>query len=155
MTAVRSRAQLKVKVSVAMPTKSRVYLANNLFQKIKYISVQLNPKWWYTYCNFSDVPACHSELYWQTSSHDHCDRIRAVSNHSPPGVDCVLRKRLPPVWTSSVQEPAVPTVTWSLVRFMTTVVTWPVNTTRGGTLKARLRWRLTSIWPDKHYINHC
>jgi len=41
--------------------------------------MQLNPKCWYTFCNFSDLPVCHSEPYWQTSSNDHGDRIRAVS----------------------------------------------------------------------------
>jgi len=63
-------------------------------------------------------------------------------NDSPPGVDCDLRRRLPPVLTSCVQGPAVPTVMWSLVRF-----TWPVSTMRGGALRARPRWRPTSIWP--------
>jgi len=76
---------------------------------------------------------------------------QSSANHSPAGVDCVLGRRLPPVWTSCVQRPVV---TWLLVRFLRTVVTWPVSTTRGGALKARPRWRPTSIWPDKHHVNH-
>jgi len=76
-------------------------------------------------------------------SHHYGYRIRQSStNHSPPGVDCVLRRRLVPVLTLCAQGPAVLTVTWSFVRF-----TWPVSTMRGGALRARPRWRPTSIWP--------
>jgi len=42
--------------------------------KIKYILVQLNSKCQYTFCNYSNVPVCHSEPYWQTSSHDYSDK---------------------------------------------------------------------------------
>jgi len=132
------------------PPKTRVYLANNVFPENSIYFYATKSKMlihilqlfrsasmpqWTILADFKQWPR------WQNQS--------SVS-HSPPGVDCVLWRRLHPVLTSCVQEPAVSTVTWSLMTF-----TWPVSMTRGGALKARLRWRLTSIWPSKHYINHC
>jgi len=47
--------------------------------KIKYILVQLHSNCQYIFCNYSDVPVHRSEPYWRTLSHDHSDRIKAVS----------------------------------------------------------------------------
>jgi len=70
---------------------------------------------------------------------------------SPLGADSVLWSRSLSVATSRVWWPTAPLDTRSLMKFLTTVVTWPVLTSRRRASGTRTRRRAVSIRPRRHH----